>query len=154
MRRTLWKFQMIDVISLDTTQWKWASSRLEGRTSWIFSSRGWCSRLTTGKSRNRSAGLRKGLSPCQLHGGLSEFLFCRCWCLRSCVESVSEPEDSSPVLTWILGCLWSLPRAVSPLLEWGACTCAFVPSSSSRVTLPFAWINGSVAFHRGFPKRL
>ena len=28
--------------------------------------------------------------------------------LRSCVESVLEPEDSSPVLTWILGYFWSL----------------------------------------------
>ena len=32
---------------------------------------------------------------------------------------VPEPEDSSPVQTWILGYFWSLPRAVSPLLEWG-----------------------------------
>ena len=42
----------------------------------------------------------------------------RCWGLRPCVESVSKPEDSSPVLTWILGYFWSLPRGVSPPLEW------------------------------------
>ena len=36
-------------------------------------------------------------------GGLSGFISCRCWGLRPCVESVPEPEDSSPVLTWILG---------------------------------------------------
>ena len=36
-------------------------------------------------------------------GGLSGFLSLRCWCLRSCVESVPEPEHSSPVLTWIWG---------------------------------------------------
>ena len=36
----------------------------------------------------------------------------------------------------------------------GACTCAFLPSSSSSVTLPFAWIKGSVAFPRGIPTRL
>ena len=30
-----------------------------------------------------------------------------------------EPEDSSPALTWILGYFWSLPREVSPCLEWG-----------------------------------
>ena len=36
----------------------------------------------------------------------------------------------------------------------GACTCAFLPSCSSSVTLPFVWIKGSVAFPRGFPKRL
>ena len=36
----------------------------------------------------------------------------------------------------------------------GACTCAFLPSCSSSVTLPLAWIKGSVAFPRGFPRRL
>ena len=36
----------------------------------------------------------------------------------------------------------------------GACTCYFLPSCSSSVTLPFAWIKGSVAFHRGFPTGL
>ena len=39
--------------------------------------------------------------------------------LRPCVESVPETEDSSPLLTWILGYFWSLPRGVSPPLEWG-----------------------------------
>ena len=32
----------------------------------------------------------------------------RCSGLRSCVESVMEPEVSSNVLTWILGNFWSL----------------------------------------------
>ena len=32
-----WKFQRLGVNSLETPQRKWASSRLEGRTSWIFS---------------------------------------------------------------------------------------------------------------------
>ena len=31
----------------------------------------------------------------------------------------AEPEDSSPELTWILRYFWSLPRVVSPRLEWG-----------------------------------
>ena len=43
----------------------------------------------------------------------------RCRGLRSCVGSVPEPEDSAPVLTWILGYFWSLPSALSPRLEWG-----------------------------------
>ena len=111
------------MISLETPQRKWTSSRLEGRTSWIFSSCSRCSRLTTGTSGIRSGGLRKGQSLCELlrglSGGLSGFLFRRCWGLRRCVDSVPEPEDSSPVLTWILGYFWSLPRAVSPRLEWG-----------------------------------
>ena len=107
------------MISLETPQRKWASSRLEGRTSWIFSSCGRCSRLTTGTSGTRSGGLRKGQCPCELLGGLLGFLSLRCRGLRPCLESVQEPEDSSPVLTWILGYFWSLPRGVSPRLEWG-----------------------------------
>ena len=39
--------------------------------------------------------------------------------LRPCVESVPEPEVSSLVPTWISGYFWSLPRGVSPRLEWG-----------------------------------
>ena len=107
------------MIFLETPQRKWASSRLEGRTSWIFSTCGRFSRLTTGTSGTRSCGLRKGQSPCELLGGLLGFLSPRCRVLRPCVESVPEPEDSSPVLTWILGYYWSLPRGVSPCLEWG-----------------------------------
>ena len=77
------------------------------------------SRVTMGTSGTRSGGLRKGQSPCELLRGLSDFLSRSCRGLRSCVESVTEPEDSSPVLTWILGYLWSLPREVSPRVEWG-----------------------------------
>ena len=112
-------FQRLGVINLETPQRKWSSSRLEGRTSWIFSSCSRCSRLTMGTSGTRSGGLRKGQSPCELLGGPTRFLSCRSRGLRSCVESVPEPEDSSPVLTWILGYFWSLPRGVSPRLEWG-----------------------------------
>ena len=72
-----------------------------------------------GDIRTPSGGLRKGQSPCELVGGISGFLSCRCRGLRPCVESLPEPEDSSPVLTWILGYLWILPRGVSPRLEWG-----------------------------------
>ena len=95
--------QSLGVISLETPQRKWASSRLEGRTSWIFSSCGRCSRPTTETSGTRSGGLRNGQSPCKLLGGLSGFLSRRCRGLRSCVELVPEPEDSSPVLRWIWG---------------------------------------------------
>ena len=110
---------MLDVISLQTPQRKWASSRLEGRTSCIFSSCGRCSRLTTGTSGTRSGGLWKGQSACELLGGLSGFLSRRCRGLRPCVESLPEPEDCSPVLTWILGYFWSLSRGVIHRLEWG-----------------------------------
>ena len=117
--KDLWKFQRLGVNSLEKPLRKWAASRLEGRTSWIFSSCGRCSRLTTGTSGTRSGGLRKSQSPFELLGGLSGFVSRRCQGLRPCVESVPVSEDSSPVLTWILGYFWSLPRGVSPGLEWG-----------------------------------
>ena len=72
-----------------------------------------------GNSGTHSGGLRKGQSPFELLGGLSGFFSRRCQDLRPCVDSVPEPEVSSPVLTWILGYFWSLPRGVSPRLEWG-----------------------------------
>ena len=57
--------------------------------------------------------------PIRVARGLSGFLSRRCRGLRPCVESVPEPEVSSPVLTWILGYFWNRPRGVSPRLEWG-----------------------------------
>ena len=146
------------MISLETPQRKWASSRLEGKTSWIFSSCGRCSRLMTGTSGTRSGGLRKGLSACELPGGLSGFLSRRCWGLRPCVESVPEPEDSSPVLTWILGYFWSLPSGVSTRLEWGHARALSSRAVAAESLFPSC---GSVDlwlsledFPRGFPTRL
>ena len=62
---------------------------------------------------------QEGQSPSELLGGLSGFLSRRCRVLKPCVESVPKPECPSPVLTWILGYFWSLPRGVSPRLESG-----------------------------------
>ena len=71
---------------------------------------------------------------------------------------VLEAEGSSPVLKWILGYFWSLPRGVSPRLEWGharalssRAVAAFsrFPSSGSR----HLWISLE-SFPRGFPTRL
>ena len=141
------------MISHEMPQRKWASSRLDGRTSWIFPSCGRCSRLTTGTSGTRSGGLRKGQSPCELFGCLSVFLSRRCWDLRPCLESVPEPEDSSQMLTWIWGTS-GVSQGSQSTSRVGACTCAFLPSCSSSVMLPFAWIKESGAFPRGFPTRL
>ena len=149
---------MSDVISLETPQRTWPSSRLKGRTSWISSSCGRCSRLTTGTSGTRSGGLRKGQSPFELLGGLSGFLSRRCRGLTPCVEWVPEPEDSSPVLTWILGYFCSLPRGDSPRLE-----CGYARAISSRAVAAVSRFpsRGSrdqglslEAFPRGFPTRL
>ena len=145
---------MLGVISLEKPQRKWASSRLEGKTSWIISSCGRCSRLTTGTSETRSVGLRKRQSPGKLLGGLLGFFSLRCRGLRPCAQAGLEPEDSSPVLTWTLGILLESPQGSKSSSRMGACTCAFLQSGSSNVTLPVAWIKGSVALPRGFPTRL
>ena len=146
------------MISLETPQRKWASSRLEVINSWIFSSCGRCSRLTTGTSGTRSGGLRKGQSTCELLRGLSGFLSRRFRCLRPSMESVPEPEDSSPVLTWIFGNFWSLPREVSPRLQWGH-ACALSSRAVAAVSrfpsrgLRDLWLSLE-AFPRGFPTGL
>ena len=74
------------------------------------------------------------------------------------MESVPEPEDFSPVLTWILGYFWSLPRGVSPRLEWGH---ARVLSSRAVAEVSRFPSHGSSdlrlsheAFPRGFPTAL
>ena len=146
------------MISLEIPQRKWASSRLERKTSWIFPSCGRCSRLTTGTSGTRCGGHRKGQSPCELLGGLSGFLSLRCQRLRSCVQTLPEPEDSSPVQTWILVYFWSLPRGVSLRLEWGHARAlssravSAVSSFPSRGSMDL-WLSIE-AFPQGFPTRL
>ena len=146
------------MISLKTPQRKWASCRLEGRSSWIFSRCGRCSRCSTWTSGTHSGGLRKGQSPRELLGVPSGFLSRRSWGLRPCVEPVPEPVDSSPVLTWILGYFWILPRGVSTPLEWGnarglssraVAAVSRFPSRGSRDL----WLSLE-AFPRGFPTGL
>ena len=74
------------------------------------------------------------------------------------MESVPEPEHSSPVLTWILRYFCSLPGGVSPLLEWGharaissqdVAAVSRYPSLGSRDLLL-----SLEAFPRGFPTGL
>ena len=100
----------------------------------------------------------KAQSPCEVLGGLSGFLSHRCRGLRLCVKSGPEPEDSSPVLTWILAYFWSLPSGVSPRLEWGharalssraVAAVSRFPSRGSRDL----WLSLK-AFPRCFPTRL
>jgi len=53
-----------------------------------------------------------------------------------------------------LGVILESPQGNQSSSRVGACTCDFLPSCSSSVTLPLAFIKGSVAFPRGFPTRL
>ena len=69
-----------------------------------------------------------------------------------------EPEDPSPVLTWILGYFWSRPRGVSPRLECGH---ALPLSSRAVAAVSRSPPRGSKdlcfsleSFPRGFPTRL
>ena len=78
--------------------------------------------------------------------------------LRSCVEPVPEPEDSSPVLTWILGYFWILPRGVSPRFEWGHARALYSRAVAAVSRFPSRgskdlWLSLEV-FPRGFPTRL
>ena len=60
-----------------------------------------------------------------------------------------EPEGSSPVLTWTLRYFWSLPRGVSPRLEWGRAR-----SLSSRAVAAVSRFPSRGQGICGFPSRL
>ena len=53
-----------------------------------------------------------------------------------------------------LGVLLESPQGSQSSSRVGPCSCDFLPSFSSSVTLPFARIKGFVSFPRGFPTRL
>ena len=57
--------------------------------------------------------------PSELLGVISGFLSRRYRGLRPCVESVPEPEDSSPVLTWIWGSSGVSPGESVFVSNWG-----------------------------------
>ena len=141
------------MISLETPQRKWASYRLEGRTSRIFSSFCRSSRLR-----------REPQGPALVASGKASPHGVARGPLGIPLPSMPEPKTLCGVGAETLGFLSSADMDLGVLLESpqgsqsssrvGACTCPFLSSCSSSVTLPFAWIKGSVAFPRGFPTRL
>ena len=69
-----------------------------------------------------------------------------------------EHEDSSPVLRWILGYIWSLPKGVSPRLEWGHARALSSRAVAAVSLFPLRasrdlWLSLE-AFPRGFPTGL
>ena len=141
------------MFSLEKPQRKWASSRLEGRSSLIF-------RIAAGALDVRR-GLRDPLwwpqerpGPMRAARGT----------LGITLPSMPGPKTLCGVGAGTRGFLCSADMDPGVLLESpqgsqsssrvGTCTCAFLPSCSSSVTLPFAWNKGSVAYPRGFPTRL
>ena len=73
-----------------------------------------------------------------------------------------EPEDSSPVLKWIMVYFWSLRKAVSPRLVWGHARA--LSSRAVAAGLYFRRVDQRICgfpsrfshetFQRGFPKGL
>ena len=59
------------------------------------------------------------------------------------------PVDSSPVLTWILGYVWRLPRGVTPRLEWGHARA--LSSRALGAVSRFLQVDQGI---RGFPSKL
>ena len=145
------------MISLESPQRKWASSRLEGRTSCIFSSCGRCSRLTTGLLRPALMASGKA-SPMRVARGplgipLPSMPGPGTWC-GVCVRSLGFLSSAD----MDLGYFWSLPRGVSPRVEWGHARAlssravagvSYFPSSRSRDQ----WLSLE-AFPQGFPTGL
>ena len=149
------------MISLETPQRKWASSRLEREPPGF-------SRVAAGALDVRrgpqgpalvASGKASPLASCS--GASRGPLGIRLPSIsgpKICCGVGARPEVSSPVLTWILGYFWSLPSGVSPRLEWGhtrAISCRAVaavsrfPSHGTRDLWHYL-----EAFPRGFPTRL
>ena len=57
------------------------------------------------------------------------------------------------MLTWILGYFWSLPRGVSPRLEWGHARALSSPAVAAVSCFPSRG-SRDVAFPQGFPTGL
>ena len=103
----------------ETPQHKCASSRLEGRTSWIFELRQVLSfydgdlRVPLWWPQERPVPMRVARGPLGIP--LPSMLGPP----KTLCGVSFRPEDSSPVPTWILGYFWSLLSGVSPCLVWG-----------------------------------
>ena len=146
--KDLWKLQRLGVISLETPQ------RNGPHLAWRGEPPG-CSRVSAGALDLRR-GLRDPLSwpqerpvPMPVAQGPLGIPLPSMPGLRYCVEPVPEPEDSSPVLTWIFRYFWSLPNGVSPRLERGHAH----ELSSRAVAAAYASLRVDQGI-RGFPMRL
>ena len=121
MSRTLSGLKRDGGISLETLQRKKASSCVEGRISWFFSS---CIRklgvsLVLRQRLQGPARVASGKS--SLHESWERPLVIPLHLVLGPMSSSGvrvEPQDSSPVLTWILGFLWSSNRGFRPCLMW------------------------------------
>ena len=112
------------MISLEMPQRKRASSLLEGRTSWIFSSCGRSLLSYEGELRDPLVWPQEKPVSMRVVRGLSGFLSSKCWVLSPCLALRLEPQSSSPVPTWISGFHWSFHRGE------GLVSCGSIPIRS------------------------
>ena len=99
--------------------------------------------MASGKASPHAScsGASRDSSP--LDAGAKDLVWSRCRNLRKPLQCLHGPWGTSGV---------SQVSQSSSLVD--ACTCNFLQSCSSSVTLPFAWIQESVAFRGGFATRL
>ena len=106
------------MINHEKPQRKWASSGLEGRTSWILELRQVLSTYD-GDLRDPLWWPQERPVPLRVARGPLGITLPSMPGLKILCVVVPEPEHSPSVLTWIFGYFWSLPRGVSPRLERG-----------------------------------
>ena len=115
------RLKMEGGISLKMLQGKRASSQVEGRISWFFSS---CGRKLgvplelPQRPRDPLVLPQESKVSMRVARCLSGFLSSRYRGLGPHLDLRLEPQGSSPVLTWISGFLWSFHRGVTPHLMW------------------------------------
>ena len=115
------RLKMEGGISLKMLQGKRASSQVEGRISWFFSS---CGRKLgvplelPQRPRDPLVLPQESKVSMRVARCLSGFLSSRYRGLGPHLDLRLEPQGSSPVLTWISGFLWSFHRGIRPRLLW------------------------------------
>ena len=99
--------------------------------------------VASGKASPHASGSGASRDSTPVDAGSSDLVWCQCPNLRIPLQCRHGSWGTSGV-----------SPGKSVLVSSGGVTGDFLPSSSSSVTLPFAWIKGSVTFTRGFPMRL
>ena len=121
MSTTLLRHNIKGSISLPMLQQKGPHLAWKGESPWLFG----VAAENAGYVSNCDGELRGPLilpqeSPGSVRfaRGHSRFLFSRGRGIRPHLELRTEPQGSSPVLTWISGYLWIFNRGVRPRLVW------------------------------------
>ena len=142
------------MISLETPQRKWASFRLEGKNLLDFLELRQVLSTYDGDLRDPlwwpqvipiTERVARGPLGIPLPSMLGPKILCGVGAGTGAFLSSADMD---------LGVLLESPQVRQSSSAVGTCTCDFLPRCSSSVSLSFAWIKGSVAFPRGFPRRL